>query len=124
MGLKIFDSFEDKLMYPLSLKLIDSPGSIMEKPAAAIQQAFSKPSIIFICHDMSKNLESASLLKWTKFVLDSVQRYHPSFTKGRIQEKNVDEEAKHSDGLFMKNIIFDDDKKESNTFQDSLEITQ
>jgi hypothetical protein len=36
----------------------------------------------------------------------------------------VDEEAKFSDGLYMKNIIFDDDKKEQNTFQESIEIAQ
>ena len=29
MGLKIFDTVDDKLMFPLSLKIIDTPGTLM-----------------------------------------------------------------------------------------------
>lgn len=72
MGLKIFDTYEDKILFPLSLKMVDTPGTLMDKPQPFIQQAFKNPSIIFIVFDMSKVLESTTVLKWTKFVLDQV----------------------------------------------------
>jgi len=37
MGLKIFDTYNDKFLFPLSLKMLDTPGTIMEKPKAAIE---------------------------------------------------------------------------------------
>ena len=69
MGLKIFDTFEDKVMFPLSLKILDAPGTLMEKPSALIEQAFDKPSLVFVVFDMGRALEQAQMIKWTKFAI-------------------------------------------------------
>lgn len=44
MGLKLFDTIDDKMLYPLSLKLIDTPGLLMEEYHNQAKFAFSKPS--------------------------------------------------------------------------------
>jgi hypothetical protein len=55
VGLKFFDTNDDKYQLPLSLKVIDTPGGIRKRPAQ-IAYCFQKPSIVLICFDMSKKL--------------------------------------------------------------------
>ena len=61
MGLKVFDSYNDKAKFPLSCKFLDLPGTIMEKTQNHIEWCFQKPSIIFITFDASVPLEPTSV---------------------------------------------------------------
>jgi len=43
MGLKLYDMIDDKFLFPLSLKVVDTPGTIMDSLPQR-EYAFSKPS--------------------------------------------------------------------------------
>ena len=55
IGLKIFETIDDKFLFPLSVKVLDTPGTIKNRPGQ-IQFAFEKPSLIFLIFDYSKLL--------------------------------------------------------------------
>jgi hypothetical protein len=55
MGLKLIETFEDKYLFPLSLKVTDTPGNIRERTLHN-EFIFKKPTIIILCFDFSKVL--------------------------------------------------------------------
>lgn len=85
LGLKFFDTFDSKHLFPLSLKLIDTPGKIRNS-TSQIKYSFAKPSIIFLCFDYSQKLSKQEIIEWTKFTIEKVQKYHPSFNADQIIE--------------------------------------
>ena len=86
MGLKLYDTYEDKFMFPLSVKMLDSPGNIITRTVHN-EFIFSKPSILLLCFDYSRLLNRQQIMDWTDFALSSVLNYHPSFASDRIVEK-------------------------------------
>ena len=128
MGLKLYDTYEDKFMFPLSVKMLDSPGNIITRTVHN-EFIFSKPSILLLCFDYSRLLNRQQIMDWTDFALSQVMNHHPSFVQDRIVEKkdkekelyNQNAEPEYDDGLYMKNMLFDNERSGTNQSQDVLE---
>lgn len=71
IGLKFFDTVDDKWLFPLSLKVIDTPGTI-KKNVAQVTYSFQKPTIVLIVMDFSKKLYRSDIVEWTKFTLEKI----------------------------------------------------
>jgi hypothetical protein len=69
MGLKMMETFEDKYLFPLSLKLTDTPGNIRER-SIHNEFIFKKPTLIFLCFDISKTLNQDQIIAWTDFTIE------------------------------------------------------
>lgn len=65
-------------------------------------------------------------MDWTDFALSQVLNFHPSFVQNRIVEKKDKEkeiysggqEPQYDDGLYMKNMLFDNEKSGTNNSMD------
>lgn len=68
MGLKLFDTYQDKYMFPLSLKIIDTPGNIRNRTVHN-EFIFQKPTILLLCFDYSRMLNRQLIIDWTDFAL-------------------------------------------------------
>lgn len=114
IGLKLFDTLDDKFLYPLSLKLLDTPGALMESQAM-MQYAFNRSTQILLVFDFSKLLNRQQIIDWTKFTMEQVQSFHPYFNEETVPEQQSSYLQDHShqnlynDDLRMKSIVFDDD---------------
>ena len=83
--MKIFETIDDKKLYPLSMKIIDTPGNLRDNKAQ-IQYSFVKPSLIMLVFDYSKILNRQSVIDWTMFAIRRVQEFHPSFNLDKFKE--------------------------------------
>ena len=71
MGMKIYDTHDDKKKFPLTLKIIDTPGKVEHHPAQ-VKYCFQKPHIVFVVLDFSIKLERKDVVKWTAFAIEKV----------------------------------------------------
>ena len=63
------ETFEDKYLFPLSLKFTDAPGNIRTRTIHN-EFIFQKPTIILLCFDISKTLHQEQIIAWTEFTIE------------------------------------------------------
>ena len=99
VGIKFFDTSDDKYFLPLSLKVLDTPG-LIKKRAAQIVYSFQKPSMVLLVFDMSKKLYKQDIVEWNKFTLEKLQLHHPAFNLKEIMDEKNKEKVTDRPGLF------------------------
>lgn len=95
LGLKIVNP-RHNVEHPVSLRIMDSPGSIKLLNRAA-QFAFQKTDIVLILHDASKPLDEDLVRDWTTFTLGKIYQYHRASTILKVLNMNHTEVQNDTD---------------------------
>ena len=76
-GNKLFTSIKSKYekVYPLSMNLVDTPGSLIRSEIAA-EHYFSRCDIVLIVFDGGMAIEEETIDKWTQFVLAQISTHN------------------------------------------------